>query len=102
MKGLMDDTVQFLYRLLNHILDRGLINGSDTQYLGCTDGAGRRILSVALRRRLIRWHYVKLVSTHSASYRKTRKMYTITREGIRFILDYERLHSLNVKGGLNG
>jgi predicted transcriptional regulator len=97
--GISDDTIKMVYALLNHILDRGIINASATYTLGCTDARGRRIIKFALSKRLIRWHHVKLVATHSARYRDTHKVYTITREGVRFIYDYDRLRDFQRKGG---
>lgn len=77
-------TIRVMTAILNRILDKGLIVASDSCGI-CTDKLGRYCLDVALSKRLVRWHNVKPVVTHTASYRRTRKMFSITRLGVRYL-----------------
>lgn len=77
-------TIRVMTAVLNRMLDKGVIVASDTCGI-CVDKLGRYVIDVAVHKRLARWHYLKPVITHTASYRKTRKMYSITRLGVRFI-----------------
>lgn len=73
--------------LLNRILDKGLINSTDFEWIPNTSQK-RYVVKMALKKHLIRYHNVKLVSFNHRGVKKTRKVYTITRAGIRFAHDF--------------
>lgn len=72
-------------KLLERLLQKGLINTTDVQNTTTSGGTYiKDIIQQALHKRLIRKHNVKIVSPVK-NRKKTRCVYSITKQGIKYI-----------------